>query len=97
MMELHSEVIKHMLAVVDPKQFSALLRQPLHWAQFQHWCGESPDAHSVMRRAEEQIETVCMDQESNLYCVAMSMSTLESIVKDLAETYEDEELVRLFS
>lgn len=97
MMNLHSEVIKHMLSVVDAKQFSVLLRQPLHWAEFQHWCSESPDAVYVMKRASEQIETVCLDQDESLYCVAMSMNTLEGIVKDLVETYEDQELIRFFS
>lgn len=96
-MNLHSEVIKHMLSVVDAKQFSVLLDQPPQWTKFQHWCSDSPDAVYVMKRASSQIETVCIDQDASLYCVAMSMTTLEGIVKDLVEAFEDHELIRMFA
>ncbi|MBW3625148.1 MAG: hypothetical protein KY468_17260 [Armatimonadetes bacterium] len=97
MPNLHSEVIKHMLEVVDAKEFSVLLHQPQQWKLFFDWCRRSPDATYVMNRAAEKIDTVCLDRDTNLYCVAMSMTTLECIVKELVEAYEDLELARFIS
>ena len=94
---LRTEVIKHMLEAADAQRFSALLSRPDQWTKFNAWCGESPEASRVVDRASEKMDTVCLDNQTNLYCVAMSMNTLESIVKDLVESYEDEELSRFFS
>ena len=94
MINFHTEVIKHMLEVVDARKMSALLGQSSHWTEFNVWCRESSDATYVMKKSSEEIETVCLNPEENLYCVAMSMQTLEGLVKELVETYEDRELER---
>lgn len=97
MQAFRTEIIAHMLDAVEARQFSVLFNQPSHWKNFTDWCNLSPVALRIMEQSSDDVEMVCLDQSANLYCVAMTMNTLETLVKNLVEAYEDEDLERMFS
>src|SRR5690349_5757604 len=96
MQRLRSEVVQHMLEAADARKSSALFNQSEEWNGFTRWCQDSPEASRVISKASDNIETFCLDQDSQLYCIAMSLETLDTIIKALVETYEDKVLERLF-
>ena len=94
---LRSEVVKHMLEAADAKQASPLFNLPQHWDAFNDWCQDSPEATRVISRASDSIETFCLDQDEQLYCIAMSIETLQQVTKSLIEVYEDNALEKMFA
>jgi len=92
---LQSEMVRHMLEAADARRYSVLFNQTFHWAEFDRWCRESGEASRIIARASERIETFCLDSEAHIYYIAMSLETLETVVKSLAEAYEDEVLDQL--
>ena len=94
---IHSEMIKHMLEAADAHKYSVLFDQPQHWDEFSSWCQESNEASRVISGSSDHIDTVCIDENEKVYCVAMSVETLEQVVRDLVEAYEDNVLEHLFA
>jgi hypothetical protein len=94
---LRSEVIKHMLEAAHARRLSPVFALSDHWHRFNRWCETSSHATRIISHESEGIESFCLDRENQLYCVAMSLETLESVTKHLIETYEDEVLERLFT
>ena len=93
---LQAEMIRHMLEAADARRYSVLFNETYHWTEFGRWCRQSGDSARILARASGRIETFCLDSEAQVYYIAMSAETLETIVKSLAEAYEDEVLDRLF-
>jgi hypothetical protein len=94
---LRAELIKHMLEAAHAERMSPLFALSGHWERFFRWCEASPEATRVLTSASEGIESYCLDTENHLYCIAMSLETLETVTKTLVESYEDEVLEQLFS
>jgi hypothetical protein len=86
-----------MLEAAEARKLSALFNRPEEWNGFTHWCQDSPEASRVLSRAEDGIETFCLDRDAQLYCIAMSLETLEGIIKALVEAYEDQALEKILT
>jgi hypothetical protein len=92
MEKLRSDVVQHMLEAADARHYSPLFNRSEEWLEFNRWCQASPQASRLITQANERVDSFCLDREAQLYCIAMSMETLDSIVRSLVEAYEDERL-----
>ena len=96
MERLRSDVVQHMLEAADAREYSVLLNTTDQWDCFVRWCQMSSEASHGISRTGGGIETFCLDRESRFFCVAMSLETLDEIVRSLIESYENETLEKLF-
>ncbi len=92
-----TQFLKHMLEAADARAASPLFAVGAHWERFGDWCEQSQAASRLLSQFSGEIETLCIDSERSLYCMAMSVETMEKAIHGLVTAYEDTALMTMFA
>lgn len=94
---LQPAILEHMLALSDPSQYSVLFRDPAQVRAFVEWCQRSRAASGICRERRDSLHSFVLDPDEQVYCLALSTSTMGTLLRDLAEEYEVEQIRQLLS